>query len=414
MSLFALLDCNNFYASCERAFNPSLENKPVVVLSNNDGCIIARSNEAKKLGIPMGAPFFKWEKLCRMQKVKVFSSNYELYGDMSRRVMTLLKEYCPTVEIYSIDEAFLLLNNFTQAHALEFAKKLKQMVHAHTGLPVSIGIGPTKTLAKIANYIAKTELDSGVYLLTNSETLTNYPVEKIWGIGRNLAIKLKQLNIYTADELYRADASLLRSKFSVTVEKIVYELRGKSCLSLEAIQSRKQIISSRSFRKAVTSLTEIEEALSHYTAIACTKLRKQKSVASAVAVFLHTNFFRKNEPQYENSNYFPFPIPTADTGYIIRTVKKCAKYLFKKEYRYHKAGIILLDILPASLRQLDLLSEHPERKDALMKTVDYINTTFGKDTIFHCAEGIKREWQIKSEHRSPRYTTQWDELLKVK
>jgi DNA polymerase V len=415
MSLFALVDCNNFYVSCERAFNPLLEKFPVVVLSNNDGCIIARSNEAKKIGIPMGAPFFKWEKVCKRHNIKVFSSNYELYGDMSQRVMHLLKEKCAKTEIYSIDEAFLSLAQSTTQDLTTYASNLRHTIRSHLGLPVSIGIGTTKTLAKIANYLAKKDTHLGVYQLdpTHASIFNQIPVEKIWGIGHRMALKLKLLNIHTAQQLRDADSAWLRLKFGVTLEKLIYELRGTTCLSLESIQPRKQIISSRSFGKLLTRLEDIEEAISHYTATACSKLRKQNSLASAMTVFLHTNFFSQKDPQYENSTFFPFPTPSADTGYMIRIAKKCIKHLYKKEYRYHKAGLILLDILPNSTQQRDWLTPHTPKKDQLMKAVDIINLNFGKDTIFHGAEGIKRSWQLKSECCSPRYTTRWEELPTV-
>jgi DNA polymerase V len=413
--MFALVDCNNFYASCERIFKPALENKPIVVLSNNDGCIIARSNEAKKLGIPMGAPFFKWEKICFKNKVHVFSSNYELYGDMSHRVMTILAENCSTLEVYSIDEAFLFLNSLSDTQLFDYALSLRKKIKTYTGLPTSIGMGTTKTLAKIANAIAKNDTSDGVFLFTdkNLSYLKKIPVEKIWGIGHSLSIKLKDFNIHTAFDLKNSPPKLLRKKFSVNMEKIIYELNGVACLKLDIPQPRKQIISSRSFGKKIENLNDLEEAISNYTFTAAAKLRKQYSLASGMIVFLCTNHFKKNELQYENNVFFPFPHPTADTGYIIRIAKKCIRHLYKKQYHYHKVGLILMDLIPCEIEQLDFLNSHSAKPNILMQTIDSINSEYGKNTIFYCAQGIKRDWQMKSKKCSARYTTRWNELARV-
>jgi len=420
MSIFALVDCNNFYASCERVFKPFLEGKPVVVLSNNDGCIIARSNEAKKLGIPMGAPFFKWEFEMRRNKVHVYSSNYELYGDMSQRVMDVLAMHCPDIEIYSIDEAFLLLDGFTWQDLNNYMLDLRQKIKQWVGLPVSIGFAHTKTLAKIANYMAKNHSDSGVFDLCDSKVrekvLSEFPIEKIWGIGRQLSIRLKDLNIHTARDLRNADPKRLRSHFSVVMEKIISELRGKSCISLETLASgRKQIISSRSFGKQVTKLEELEEAISTYAATAAEKLREQESVTRNITVFLHTNTFRENSPQYGNHANHKFIIPTADTRQIVTAAKKCLRNIYRKNYIYHKTGIILQNLMPDTVEQYDLLT-FPERQQSkkMMALVDSINNLYGKDTIFYCAQGIEKPWLAHFNKRTPRYTTRWQELMKVK
>jgi DNA polymerase V len=411
--LFALVDCNNFYASCERAFNPSLENQPVVILSNNDGCIISRSNEAKKLKIPMGAPFYQWKSFCVQHKVHVFSSNYELYGDMSQRVMTLLKEYDNRMEIYSIDEAFLLLND--KISFLELVN-LRNSVTNGTGIPISIGVAQTKTLAKMANHIAKNSSKNGVFFLNThqKERFATFPVQKIWGIGYKLAEKLNKLNIDTAQKLQAADPKMIRLHSSVNLEKIVRELNGTPCIPLEKYQPRKQIICSRSFGKVVTELADLEEAVSHYIHNATRKLRKQHSVASGIVVFLQTNIFNDQQPQHANSMTYPLTFPTADTGYLISIAKECLRRLYKKDYRYHKAGIMLLDISQEKTRQYDLLSEVINKKsECLMQTMDNINSNMGKNTIFLAAEGTKRSWVIKCDRRSPRYTTRWEELAVV-
>lgn len=419
MPIFALVDCNNFYASCERAFNPRLEGKPVVVLSNNDGCVVARSNEAKKLGIPMGAPFFKWKDMIYKNKVHVFSSNYELYGDMSHRVMTLLSQSCPDIEIYSIDEAFLILDGFNWQDLMTYAKTLRQNIKTWTGIPVSVGLGPTKTLAKMANSLAKNQTTEGVFTLCDEiireQILSEYPIEKIWGVGRRLAERLSKFDINTAKDLRDSDPKLLRREFSVVMEKIVYELQGISCIGLESIQPRKQIISSRSFGKKITKLEELQEAVSHYAKIASLKLRNQKSVAASICVFLHTNLFNEKEPQYGNSATFRFPEPTADTSYIIRMAKKCLSHIFKSGYQYQKTGVMLLDLRPNTIKQYDLLTrEAVQKNQSLLKTIDSINEMYGRNTIFYCAEGISRAWQMRNERLSPRYTTRWSELVEVK
>lgn len=409
--MFALVDCNNFYVSCERAFNPRIENKPVVILSNNDGCIISRSNEAKKIGIPMGAPFFQWEKFCKKNHVQVFSSNYELYGDMSQRVMMLLREFWDNIEIYSIDEAFLFFQDVNEKEYLQHMQALRQKIKMCTGIPISIGIAPTKTLAKIANIIAKNQKLNVCSLCdvdTREYELTRFPIERIWGVGRKLSVRLKEFNLHTAKNLRDADSKWLRAHFSVVLEKVIHELRGISCLSLESIQPRKQIISSRSFGKLVTELSEIEEAVSHYAAVASLKLRKQKSLTAGVYVYLETNM------HVNHWTTISFANPTDNTSDLIGSVKKGAQHIFRKGSQYRKAGIILLDLQSNAIKQQDMFTDNANTKsESLTDIVDSINNTLGKNAIFYCAEGIKRTWQMKCSKRSPRYTTNWEELLRV-
>jgi DNA polymerase V len=415
MPIFALVDCNNFYASCERVFNPSLEEKPIVVLSNNDGCVIARSNEAKIIGIPMGAAFFKWRVFCQKNQVHVFSSNYALYGDMSYRVMNTLEQFCPTLEVYSIDEAFLDLDGFKEQDLMVYSIHLRKKVRMWTGIPVSIGIAPTKTLAKIANHIAKKRTSEGVFSLLNEDArdaiLTEFPLKDVWGIGNKISVKMKELNIHTAKDLRDADHKLIRKKFGVVVERIIQELKGISCLPLESVQPRKQIMSSRSFGSPVTKLEELEEAISHYTAKACIKLRKQKSVAQGIHVFIHTSLFNESQPRYGNSTSSHFLETTSDSRKIIRSAIECLRNIYKPGYRYQKAGIMLMDLSKNTIKQFDILtSSRLQKDDLVMNTLDLINAKLGKESIFICAEGTHREWQIRSDRRSPRYTTQWKEL----
>ncbi|HEX4044479.1 MAG TPA: Y-family DNA polymerase [Gammaproteobacteria bacterium] len=417
MAIYALVDCNNFFVSCERVFNPRLEGKPVIVLSSNDGCIISRSNEAKKLNIPMGAPYYQWRTFCHQQRVHVFSSNFELYGDMSDRVMTLLTNCCPEIEIYSIDEAFLALTPSATTSIFDQVTHIRKNIKTWTGIPVSIGIAPTKTLAKIANHVAKKQTAIGVFDLCAAKQrdiiLSQFPVAEIWGIGKKTTQHLQKLGIYTAKMLRDADATWLRSKFSVTMARIIQELRGNACLSIEAVQPHKQIMSSRSFGIPVTALTDLEEALSSYVASACIKLRKQKNLAAGIYVFLHTRWFSQQDAQYAQAASHYFPQATADTREIIQAAKQCLAHLYKPGYRYHKTGVILLDLSPAHQQQQDLFIAHNEKNDLLMQAVDQINQKMGKHTVFYCAEGIAQPWKKRCDHRSPRYTTCWEELVSV-
>jgi DNA polymerase V len=418
MEIFALVDCNNFYASCERAFNPSLERQPIIILSNNDGCVISRSNEAKALGVPMGAPYFQWRYFCRHKKIRVFSSNYELYGDMSQRVMAILGAYCPEIEIYSIDEAFLALDSFKHFDLIPFAQALQLRIKKGTGIPVSIGIGPTKTLAKIANYLAKKH-SNGVYTLLDEkvrdEVLATFPVENIWGVGKQLTKRLHRLEIYTAQQLRDADLKNFRRLFSVVVEKIIRELRGVSCLPLEDVQPKKQIMSSKSFGKTIYDQENVAEALSCYTARACEKLRLQKSRAGGIQIFLQTNSFGGKARQYGRSISLAFVSSTQDTCVIVAAAKMCLEKIFKKGYGYQKVGICLLELTPEARQQFDLITSclQPQR-EKMMGVLDSINQRWGKRALFVAAEGVKHEWRRREEYRSPRASTRWKEMVVVK
>ncbi len=417
--IFSLVDCNNFYCSCERVFNPALEKKPVAVLSNNDGCIVARSNELKSLGIPMGAPVHQYEKMLEKKKAVILSSNYQLYGDMSHRVMETLKQFSPAMEIYSIDEAFLRLDSFRQKDLEAYAIQMKQTVKQWTGIPVSIGIAPTKTLAKVANHMAKKHTQSGIFDLrrraTQEEVLANFRVGDLWGIGRRLATRLEEMGINTALKLRDVDILWMRKHFTVVGERLVRELRGTSCLDLEEVMPKKNITSSKSFGRLVEDKEEVMEAIANYTARACHKLRLQKSKAQGIYIFLRTNPFRKQDVQYNNGMTFGFPEPSDDTAYIIRMARKCLEQIFSKGYKYHKAGIILLDLVPVTFKQLELFDsmDTPERS-RLMQTIDKMNTVMGRDTMRFGSQGISHPWARRCEHRTPRYTTSWEELVKVR
>jgi DNA polymerase V len=418
VKIFALVDCNNFYASCERVFDPRLKHRPIVVLSNNDGCIVARSNEARALGIPMGVPFFESKAVIQKHNVAVFSSNYQLYGDMSQRVMDSLRLFAPDMEVYSIDEAFLRLDPLQPRDLVDYCATLRAKVMQWTGIPVSIGIGPSKVLAKVANRVAKKKTDDGVFDIRSREAqdaiLKTLEVDKLWGVARKWAERLGRIGIETASQLRDASPTIIRKQLSVVGERIVRELRGQSCIGLEDIQPRKNILSSKSFGNLLTKKEPLEEALANYAARACEKLRQQNSRAQAVYVFVQTNGFRKTDKQYNNALTCPLTVPTSDTRLIISAARFCLSRIYKPGYRYKKTGIMLMDLIPASLEQKHLFADtDPRPGDHLMGVVDRINRDHGPDTVFFGAQGVAREWKMRCGSRSPRYTTQWDELLRV-
>jgi DNA polymerase V len=421
--VFALADCNAFYVSCERVFQPRLEGRPVVVLSNNDGCVIARSNEAKALGIPVGAPYFQIERLTRRERIAVFSSNYALYGDMSRRVMQTLACFAPAAEIYSIDECFLDLAglpwNLT-AYALDIARTVQQW----TGIPVSIGIGPTKTLAKIANRLAKqgqsadgpvldwTRLDDPVAMLAA------VPIEDVWGIAGRWGKRLRALGIEQARDLRDADPKTLRQKFGVVIERIVWELRGVSCLPLETVPPpRKQILTSRSFGTRLTAYADLRAAIASFATRAGEKLRAQGLAAQALNVFVQTSPFDPAQPCYANAATLDFETPVQDTGLLIRAALRGLERIFRSGPAYQKAGVLLLDLVPAGFAQGSLFaatSGDPSRSARLMETLDRINREFGRGTLRYASEAVSDSWRMRTRLKSPAYTTCWDELPSVK
>jgi DNA polymerase V len=425
-SLFALVDCNNFYASCERVFDRRLIGRPVVVLSNNDGCVIARSDEAKKLDIPMGAPFFKFEAMMKHHQVAVFSSNYTLYGDMSARVMDSLHEFTPDVEIYSIDEAFIGLGGFDADTLPQYMADMRRSIWQWTGIPTSVGIAPTKTLAKLACRIAKKGDYDGVFMLRDDDLIKSIlektEIEDIWGISKRWGARLRQLGIGTALDLRGASPKQIKKALSVVGERIVHELNGRPCLMLEDIQPKQQIMVSRSFGDMIDTCSELEEAVASYTARAAEKLRKQGSRAGGLQVFMRTNPFKSGEPQYSNATSFSFDNPVNDTPTLIKAALRGIKTMFKPEYRYKQAGVMLTGLISADTGQISLLNPEPEahrdEKDDLMGILDGINSKMGRGTIFNGAEGVTGRksspatdrWRGRSQFRSPSYTTRWDEI----
>ncbi|MBL0319673.1 MAG: Y-family DNA polymerase [Alphaproteobacteria bacterium] len=416
--MFALLDCNNFFVSCERVFAPHLWNRPVLVLSNNDGCVISRSKEVKDLGIAMGAPFFKVREQCQKHQVEVFSSNFELYGDMSARVMSIIGKVAPDHEIYSIDEAFLHLATIPTSDHETFCQTLREQVKDWTGIPVSIGIAPTKVLCKIANMIAKKYTVSGVFDLSSpslqERILSGFPVGDIWGIGSKLSKKLEAMGIYTAKDLRDANRNIIRSCLSVVGLRIVDELRGISCLGLEEIEPKKQIMASRSFGKPVTECHELEEAIACYVTSAAMRLRSQQSITGAMYVYIRTNHFQTTDKSYAKGVMWPLPIATDYTPDLISMAKQMVRHLYLKGYRYQKAGVVLLDLVDAASLQYNLFAPPTDSKHSqLMPVMDGLNRRFGKKTIHFLATGFKKNWRARQDSQSPRYTTRWDELPSV-
>ena len=416
--IFALIDCNNFYASCERVFNPKLVNEPIVVLSNNDGCIVSRSNEVKELGIPMGAPYFKYKKIIEENGVHVFSSNYTFYGDMSRRVMQSLKVLLPNIEIYSIDEAFVDLTQYKSSDLIEISNEIKKTVKQWTGIPISIGIAHTKTLSKVANSIAKKEETSNVCDLREVEkieaVLATFDIEEVWGISKGWGARLRSIGINTGLELMQADPEDIRKRISVVGQRIVMELNGYPCIDIKETKRKKTIISSKSFGRKVTEIDDIKEAVSSYAARATEKLRDQKSKAQTISVHLRTSPFEKEGNRYTNSRTVQFIVPTSNTARIIAEANKIIDEIYCEGYRYQKTGITLLNLVNEKHVQESFYDESYKGEEIIMEVLDQVNSYYGRNTIFHAAQGTKRKWVMKSDSRSKKYTTSLKELPLVK
>lgn len=414
--MIALVDCNNFYVSCERVFNPRLARRPVVVLSNNDGCVVARSEEAKAIGIKMGTPFFQIEHLIEAEEVAVFSSNYTLYGDMSARVMESLHRFTPEVEHYSIDEAFLNLD-VRNRNLIIRGERIKEKIYRWTGLPVSVGVAPTKTLAKIANRIAKKER-RGVVELTcekeRDEVLLKTPISDVWGIGYNSAKKLKALDIENAFQLKNLDRRRARKLLSVVGARIVEELNGVACLPLELVPpAKKSITCSRSFGCLVAPLGELHEALDSYLVKACEKMRRKNLSANAVTVFLATNRFAKTE-QYSNSLTVEMANATNSTRELREWTRRSLAQIYKKDFLYKKVGVILQGLQPETSETVRLYNESAYEKDkSLMQALDKISNKFGRGAVRFGARRYGAKWQMKAEMKSSRYTTSLAEVLKI-
>lgn len=418
--MFGIVDCNNFYASCERVFNPKLENKAVVILSNNDGCIIARSNEAKALGIPMGAPVFKFTEVLIANKVHVFSSNYSLYGDMSERVMTTIASFVKDIEIYSIDECFLDFTGYQYLKLPEFARELKTNVKKHTGIPISIGIAPTKTLAKVANRASKKSSElNGVCILDSTIKIENilktFPIEDVWGIGKKYATLLKNNKINTAYELTQANNSWIKKNLKTVGLRTVEELRGIKCNDLELeTDDKKAVCTSRSFGKSITDFTTVAEALANYASICAEKIRRQNSVANCVTVFVKTNRYRVSDSQYYKVKSMELNVATNNTPKIIEHSHELLKSIWKQGYNYSKCGIILSNLISENNVQQSLFDNVDTISNKVtMNLLDLINKRYGKNTLRLATQGYKQEWKAKQNNLSKKYTTDWKEILKI-
>jgi len=420
--MIALVDCNSFFCSCERVFQPKLLKKPVIVLSNNDGCVVARTDEAKALGIKMGVPYFQIKDFCQKNSVFVYSSNFALYGDMSRRVMRILSELAPEIEIYSIDEAFISLDGFSPKQISEHIHRIKETVEQETGIPVSIGVGSTKVLAKLANYRAKKnklQTKGIVNLIELSESaldliLKEVSVGDIWGIGRKSAEKLQRLQVHTAYDLKLYDDKVIQKTLSITGRYIQEELRGNPCLDLETIPTpKKQIISSRSFGRGLFKLEDLKEAVANHVTTAAEKLRHQNSIAHSILVYIRTSPFKKG-PQYYNSITMSLHSGSSVTNKLIKLAFAGLEKIYREGFEYKKAGIILMDIDDKAHTQLSFFNTHDsDKENLLMETLDSINHTEGESTLKFAACGTNQFWRMLSQMKSPQYSTRWSDLLQV-
>jgi len=415
MPTFALVDCNNFYVSCERLFRPDLRKKPVAVLSNNDGCVVARSQEVKNLGIKMGTPVFQIRHLIQQHGIVTFSSNYELYGDISNRVMSVLEEFSPHVEIYSIDEAFLDLSGMQDLE--QYGYKIKDTVLRYLRMPVCVGIGPSKTLAKAANWGAKhyPAVKSVVDLSDpqrQKRLLALMPVDEVWGVGRRHAKRLHNMRIVTALHLAQATPKVIRQKFSVVLERTVMELNGISCLPLEEFPpAQKQMVCSRSFSERITEFDPMREAVCEFTAKAATKLRARKQKASTLCVFIRTSPFDKHHPYFSNSSQGSFYEATSDTLKMVALAGKLLENIWKEDQRYAKAGVMLSDLCQEDEVQHCLLydAKDSQKSQNLMQAMDRINQS-GMGNVYLGSQRQEKEWFMKRELLSPRYTTRWEDI----
>lgn len=417
--MYALIDANNFYVSCERAFNRKLSDVPVLVLSNNDGCVISRSQEVKNLGIKMGEPFFKIQSILEKNNVVVFSSNYELYGDMSHRLHQILREFSPEVEVYSIDEAFIrILPLQNGMNYLQYAQNIKNTISQYLSLPVGIGIGRTKTLSKIANHLAKKS--NGICVLDSEEkentALKSTPIEGVWGIGRQYYKFLQKKFINTAWDFVQMPESWILKNMTKVGLKTLHELKGLPRIDLEEVRPKKQgIATTRSFSQKTDDFANVQEAIATHASRCSEKLRRQNSIATYLTVFIHTDPFGEHDSQYYNSKTLALPIPTNSQLEIVKFAVKALKLIFEKGFYYKKAGVIVTELMDENSVQGNLFYEFDTKQHSnLMGKLDEINKKYGKDTVKLAIMGQNKKWQLKRELLSPRYTTNWDEIIEIK
>ena len=417
----ALVDCNNFYVSCERLFNPKLEGMPVVVLSNNDGCAVARSNEVKVLGVKMAEPWFKIEKFAKQHGITALSSNYALYGDISARVMSTLSTFSPRQEIYSIDECFLDLDGFDPNSLVAYGQKIRHTIKQNVGIPVCVGIANTKTLAKLANHCAKKGFagfdgvcDFGQLSEVELSTLfSGIPVRDIWGVGKQISAKLQTLGIDTVEALRTANPERIRREFSVVLGRTVQELNNTPCIELEeACAPRQQIMVSRSFGATVTAIEDLSESVAYFTTTAAEKLRKDGSVAASVCIYLHTNPFSSGETHYQQSKAVALHQPTDDTSILVKAAILGLKQIYRSGLNYKKTGVMLMGLQPKGSIQPSLFDEpvSQEKSNTLMHVMDEVNRKMGSGSLGIAASGLGNGWAMRRERKSPNYTTDWDEL----
>ena len=419
--MFALVDCNNFYASCERVFQPQWESKAIVILSNNDGCVIARSNEAKALGIPMGAPAFQYYSFFKQKGVKVFSSNYPLYGDMSSRVMSILEQYTPNLEIYSIDEAFLQFKGFDLFNLEAEGHRIQKQIRRWTGIPVSIGMGPSKSLAKIANKIAK-KYDSktgGIYCINNEDkrvkALKSTAIGDVWGIGRQHCKRLESIGVKNAWQFTMLPNDWIRKQMSILGLRLKKDLQGLPHIQLEEVQpSKKGIATTRSFEGTLAEFKDLEERISTFASSCAEKMRKQKSSCTALIVFLRSDPHKKGVTPYRNSCVLTLPYATNSSITLSKYAVLGLHKIFKKGILYKKAGVVMMGLIPTANRQLPLFGGEEAKHLLIMKALDRINKRFGPHQMKLANQDLQYTWKMKQEHLSQRYTTEISEIIKVK
>ncbi len=418
--MFALVDCNNFYASCERVFNPNLQHKPIAILSNNDGCVISRSDEAKDLQLPMGAPIFKWEQFCKEKKIQILSSNYPLYGDMSDRVMKILAQFTPDVEIYSIDEAFMQFKGFESYDFDAYGVQIKDRILQWTGIPTCVGIAPTKALSKVANKIARKypKETNGVYVIDSEEkrikALQWTPIEKVWGIGHGLQKKLKATGCIKAYDFTQLDSEWVRKKFSIVVWRLQQDLLGKSSIELEEHTNKKAIATTRSFESTYNKIEDIKERVATFAVNCAEKLRKQNCSCHMIIVILRSHKYGGNVQQYRASKTVILPHPTNSSLVISKSAIEAVKAIYKPGIQYKKAGVIITGLVPEDNFQLNLFSKENPKHKSLMTAIDAMNTKYKSDKIKLGNQDLDRTWKMRQDRLSPKYTTNINDIIVVK
>lgn len=418
--MFALVDCNNFYASCERVFNPALHGQPIAILSNNDGCVIARSDEAKALGLPMGAPIFKWETFCKRHGIRVFSSNYPLYGDMSSRVMSILNQFTPDVEVYSIDEAFLQFKGYDYFDFNDYGNQIKKRILKWTGIPTCVGIAPTKALSKVANRIARKfpEKTGGVYVISSEEqrikVLKWMNIGDVWGIGRRLAKRLKTKQIHKAYDFTQLPDDWVRRQFSITELNLKKDLEGIFSIQLSEVTNKNAIATTRSFEHTFSDIDNIKERIATFASSCAEKLRKQQSSCHLILVMLSSDRHKTAEKQHRVSKMVKLTYPTDSSLTISKEAVKAVETIFKTGIKYKRAGVVVTGLVPNDNYQLHLFEQENPKHKPLMTAIDELNTKYRDYKIKLGNQDLKRTWKMRQERLSPKYTTDINEIIKVK